>query len=198
MSSLLIPIWAIPPLAHADCPIGFNNNEDINVSTGVIVYFCTPIGVDHIAQYDSNLTPNAIVATPEISSQITLVPDTSVTPQETALLAPIDPNDPLPNLAFGEQLPGTTVEGDVVISCPIGAGRGIDINVKTGALTSYCVKTYITPDPLLMDATASPVPSITDTVLSVENSVIDVSVTSSADVTPLKLGGLAGTSARGD
>ena len=190
LSGSLISIGGV---AHADCPAGFQNNADTNVSTGVTVYFCTPLGEQDIAKYDSNITPNAPVATPEIAPELVPTLDAVVAPLSAELLAPADPNDPFPDLVFGETLPGTLVDGDVAISCPDGAGRGIDFNVATLAYQSYCVKTYVTPDPSLV---ADPVP--TDSTLSVDVPVTDVSVTAPADITPLKVGGLAGTSARGD
>ena len=193
---LAASIISFAGVAHADCPAGFQNNLDVNVTTGESVYFCTPLGDQNIAAYDPHITPNAPVAAAEIAPPSDPAPDASVAPVQAALLAPVDPNDPFPDLAFGEVIPGTSVDGDQQISCPDGAGRGIEINVKTGALMSYCVKTYITPDPSLV---ADPVPTVpTDPTLITDAPVIDVSVTSPADVTPLKLGGLAGTSARGD
>jgi len=42
--------------------------------------------------------------------------------------------------AYAEEVPGTRVTGDVEITCPAGSGRGIEMNVTTKEVWSYCVK----------------------------------------------------------
>lgn len=170
-------------IAHADCPAGYNNNLDINVATGESVYYCTPADDPNIAAYDPHLNPAAPVAAAEFT------PEAAPTMDAIVVAPVIDPNDPFPLLATGEQLPGTLVEGDQLISCPDGAGKGIDINVKTGAMMSYCVKTYHLPDPSLADPTLS-----MDTTITTADTP-----TVTADPPLIKFGGLGGTGvARGD
>ena len=48
---------ALGGVAQADCPAGYQNNLDIDVTTGVSVYYCTPSGEQNISQYDPNITP---------------------------------------------------------------------------------------------------------------------------------------------
>ena len=198
----------MPSVAHADCPAGFQNNLDVNVTTGVSVYFCTPLGDQNIAAYDPNLTPNAPVAAAQIApapvdATLAVIDPNAVAPLALAAVAPvIDPNDPFPLLAVGDLIPDTLVIGDQDISCPVGAGRALDFTVTTREVTTYCVKTYTTP--VVPDPSLTPV---VDTTLVIETTVAPVidttvvvdAVTSAADLTPNKLGGLAGAgSARGD
>ncbi len=51
-------------------------------------------------------------------------------------------SDPFPGIATGSEIPGTRVSGDGGVSCPSGAGNGIEVNATTGARFSYCVKTW--------------------------------------------------------
>jgi len=51
-------------------------------------------------------------------------------------------SDPFPNLANGQEIPGTRVSGQQAITCPAGSGSGVEVNATTGAVYTYCVKTY--------------------------------------------------------
>ena len=92
-----------------------------------------------------------------------------------------DPNDPFPDLQYGDAIEGTFVAGQQVTSCPDGTSPAIDFNVRSQVVTGYCVKTYRTPVPVVTDPTSD----------TVDPAVVDTQ--------PLKLGGLAGDGvARGD
>lgn len=43
-------------------------------------------------------------------------------------------------IANAGEVPGTRVSGDVEITCPAGSGRGIEMNVTTKEVWSYCVE----------------------------------------------------------
>lgn len=51
-------------------------------------------------------------------------------------------SDPLPGVAHMAEIPGTRVSGQVSISCPAGAGTGIEVNATTHEEFTYCVKTW--------------------------------------------------------
>ena len=43
-------------------------------------------------------------------------------------------------IANAGEVPGTRVSGDVAITCPAGSGRGLEMNVTTKEVWSYCVE----------------------------------------------------------
>jgi len=51
-------------------------------------------------------------------------------------------SDPLPLYANGQEIPGTRVNGQVNISCPIGSGSAIEVNATTKAVFTYCTKNW--------------------------------------------------------
>lgn len=180
-------------VAHADCPAGYQNNEDTNVSTGVTVFFCTPLGAQNFSDYDPNLHANAPVAVVEIAPPP--VADVPVVTPDLVVAPPIiDPNDPFPLLAVGDKIPDTFLVGHQVASCLYGSGVALDVNVVSHTITSYCIKTYIAPlVPSLTPVDTTPtVNTIYTTIVTVLNPAI-----SSVPVFKL-LSSLAGTSARGD
>ena len=86
-------------VAHADCPAGFQNNADTNVSTGVTVYFCTPLSAQNFSDYDPNLHANAPVAVAEIAPPP--VADVPVVTPDLVVAPPIID----PKLGKGSQTP---------------------------------------------------------------------------------------------
>ena len=48
----------------------------------------------------------------------------------------------LPTPALANEIAGTRVSGDVEITCPAGAGRGVEMNVTTKEIWSYCFELY--------------------------------------------------------
>jgi hypothetical protein len=50
--------------------------------------------------------------------------------------------DPLPQYANGQEIPGTRVNGQVSISCPSGSGSSIEVNATTKAVYTYCSKNW--------------------------------------------------------
>ena len=50
--------------------------------------------------------------------------------------------DPLPQYANGQEIPGTRVNGQVNISCPSGSGSSIEVNATTKAIYTYCSKNW--------------------------------------------------------
>ena len=179
-------VIAFTGVAHADCPTGFQNNVDTNISTGITTYFCTPLGDQNIAQYDSNITPNAPVATPEIDPpavQAVVAPVAPITPYVVPF--DTDPNDPFPMLLVGDTIPETFVQGQLVSSCPDGSSVAVDYNVALQQVTTYCVKSYLTPLP-----TDPTVNSTTDLTTATSTPFVDVAI--------VRTTALSGTSARGD
>ena len=128
------PVQAPAPVVNP-CPVGQNNNVDVNVTTGVATYFCTLEGDPNPTASDPNLANSASVATPD--------PSPSVAPTVTPVMPTVDP---FPLLATGDQIPGTLVDGQQAISCPDGSGSAIDVNVASGSVTTYCTKNWISPE----------------------------------------------------
>ena len=108
----------------------------------------------------------------------------------------VDPNDPFPDLAFGDAIPGTFIQGEQVVSCPDFSSVAVDYNVARQELTTYCVKVYKTPQAIVDTTVATDsvfMSPLTDTPL-IDPALVD---TTSTDTT-VKTGGLAGSSVRGD
>lgn len=174
--------------AHADCPTGFQNNADVNISTGVTVYYCTPLGNQNIAQFDPNLTPNAPVAAVEtapapVDPAIAIAAEIASTPYVPVL--DTDPNDPFPMLQVGDTIPGTFQTGQLVSSCPDGSSVALDYNVARQVMTTYCVKSYVTPLPT--DPTTN---STTDFTTATSTPFVNAPI--------VRVSVVSGTSARGD
>jgi hypothetical protein len=68
---------------------------------------------------------------------------TTKTPLPTILV------DPFPTVSNGQVVPGTKVSGQKEITCPAGSGRGIEVNATSGAVSTSCIKSWISPEVIL-------------------------------------------------
>ena len=156
---LPIGINAVPANA---CAEGFNNNVSVNATTGEVVYFCTPAGDPNPSAYNPQLNPDAppaeIIQTREQAAAERAAnaaaeraaADRAAAAAAEAASKPIvprviDPLDPIPGVASGERIPGTTVSGQSDFTCPVGSGKAVEVNSTTSQVSSYCVKNWISP-----------------------------------------------------
>jgi membrane protein involved in colicin uptake len=167
LALLLSAAWILPIGINAvpanACAEGFNNNISVNVTTGEVVYFCTPAGDPNPSAYNPQLNPDAPPAeTTQTREQAAAERAANAAAERAAAeraaaaaaaeaaskpVVPrvIDPLDPIPGVASGEKIPETTVSGQSDFTCPVGSGKAVEVNATTSQVSSYCVKNWISP-----------------------------------------------------
>ena len=167
LALLLSAAWILPVGINAvpanACEAGFNNNVSVNATTGEVVYFCTPAGDQNPGASNPQLNPDAPPAertqTREQAAaerEANAAADRAAADRAAAAAAAeaasrpitprvVDPLDPIPDVASGEKIPGTTVSGQSDFTCPVGSGKAVEVNATTSQVSSYCVKNWISP-----------------------------------------------------
>ena len=91
--------------------------------------------------------------------------------------------DPLPQYANGQEIPGTRVNGQVNINCPSGSGSSIEANATTKAIYTYCSKNW-TPTRITQavpDSTTASSQSASSTVVSPQSQTTTASKSSNSE-----------------
>ena len=144
------------PVANA-CGPGESSGVSVNATTGEQITYCIPAsptpGFDYNPQTNPLAPPAETVLNREQAAEqrrqyeATAAAAAAAERERVAASTPvvprvIDPADPLPTIANGEKVPGTVVSGQQEIICPLGSGRGIEVNATTGAVSTSCIKNF--------------------------------------------------------
>ena len=158
VSILFIANFLVVIPSATACAPGEGRGVSVNATTGEQITYCIPAapapGVDYNPQTNPSAPPAETVLTREQAAQqrrdyeAAAAAAAAAERDRIAASTPIvprviDPTDPLPTIANGEKVPGTVVSGQQEITCPIGSGRGIEVNATTGAVSTSCIKNFV-------------------------------------------------------